>query len=308
MVVGNTNDPLSVKFLFGGLSGCAAACVTNPVDVVKTRLQLQGELAAKNYATERYHGFFDGTLKLAKEEGFAGLNRGIGASLLREAIYSTIRLGLYDVFKVVLGEKDRTTTPFWKKLLAGAGSGAIGAAISTPTDLVKVRMQAQGIPGNPSPFVYSNAFSGLYSIFHKEGLRGLYKGVWPNTERAAILTASQLASYDHIKQMILKSKLISHDGLALHFTASIGAGFVCAVATSPVDVIKTRLMSQPVDASGKGKLYDNSFHCLVQIVKTEGVQGLFKGLLPNWFRLGPHTIVCFIVFEQLRRIGGMKPM
>jgi len=308
MVAGNNNDPLTVKFVFGGLSGCAAACVTNPVDVVKTRLQLQGELAAKSYATERYHGFFDGTLKLAKEEGIVGLNRGLGASLLREAIYSTIRLGLYDVFKVVLGEKDPKSTPFWKKLLAGATSGAIGAAISTPTDLVKVRMQAQGIPGNPTAFAYRNVFTGLYSIYHKEGIRGLYKGVWPNTERAAILTATQLASYDHIKQTILKTKLIEHDGLILHFTASIGAGFVCALSTSPVDVIKTRLMNQPVDANGKGKLYDNSFHCLVQIIKTEGPQGLFKGFIPNWMRLGPHTIVCFIVYEQLRRIGGLKPM
>ena len=66
------------------------------------------------------------------------------ASALREGIYSTIRLGLYEPFKEFFGEKDRSKTPLYKKIMSGALSGSIGSAIANPTDLVKIRLQAEG--------------------------------------------------------------------------------------------------------------------------------------------------------------------
>ena len=66
------------------------------------------------------------------------------ASALREGVYSTIRLGLYEPFKEFFGEKDRSKTPLYKKIMSGALSGSIGSAIANPTDLVKIRLQAEG--------------------------------------------------------------------------------------------------------------------------------------------------------------------
>lgn len=68
----------------------------------------------------------------------------IGASILREASYSTIRLGAYEPFKELLGAHNPAKTPLWKKIAAGASSGAIGSAVASPTDLVKIRLQAEG--------------------------------------------------------------------------------------------------------------------------------------------------------------------
>jgi hypothetical protein len=68
----------------------------------------------------------------------------IAASILREASYSTIRLGAYEPFKELLGAHNPAKTPLWKKIAAGALSGAIGSAIASPTDLVKIRLQAEG--------------------------------------------------------------------------------------------------------------------------------------------------------------------
>ncbi len=77
------------------------------------------------------------------------LNYRAAASVIREGIYSTMRLGLYEPFKEIFGAKDRARTPLYKKILSGAMSGAIGSAIANPTDLVKIRMQAEGklLPG-----------------------------------------------------------------------------------------------------------------------------------------------------------------
>jgi len=83
-------------------------------------------------------------------------------------------------------------------------------------------------------------------------------------------------------------------------------GFVCSVVTSPVDLVKTRLMNQPFDHQGKGTVYSSSGDCFLKTIRSEGVFGIYKGFFPNWFRIGPHTIVAMMVYEQLRRLAGLK--
>ncbi|KAL6080591.1 Mitochondrial carrier [Balamuthia mandrillaris] len=303
--VTNAVDPLWLKFVLGGSSCSAAACVTNPVDVVKTRLQLQGELVRKqqlNAEHIKYKGFLRGGLQVWKEEGLRGLYKGLTASVLREASYSTIRrMGGYDVMKELLGAHDPKTVPLWKKIAAGGTSGAVGAAIANPTDLVKVRFQAEGANTKPR---YRNVFQAFVHIWrHEQGLKGLYKGVGPTTKRAALLTAAQLASYDHSKHFFLNMGLME-DGPMAHFSASMVAGLMAAIVTSPVDVVKTRIMNQ----SAGSNLYSSSWDCVMKTIKAEGLMGLYKGFIPNWMRIGPHTIVTFLVYEQLRRLCGLRPV
>jgi hypothetical protein len=78
-------------------------------------------------------------IKIIKEEGVRGIYKGLSASLLREGSYSTLRLGLYEPIKEGLGYRDKRNCPVYIKLLAGLGSGGIGAILSTPFDLLKVR-------------------------------------------------------------------------------------------------------------------------------------------------------------------------
>jgi len=204
-----------LKFLFGGASCCTAALFTNPIDVIKTRLQIQGELLKKGQGEIKYKGFFRGFLRIWKDEGLGGLYKGLPASLLREASYSTIRMGGYDVMKELLGATNPAATPLWKKIVAGATSGAIGSAIANPTDLVKVRFQAEG----PTQSLrYRNTLHAFVEIFKTEGLSGLYRGVGPTTQRAALLTAAQLPSYDHSKHLLLNIGVFQRDGPHVHFT------------------------------------------------------------------------------------------
>lgn len=66
--------------------------------------------------------------------------KGYSSSFIRESVYSSLRLVLYEPFKEMLGATDPRNTPFWKKLLAGSLSGAIGSFIGSPSDVLKVRM------------------------------------------------------------------------------------------------------------------------------------------------------------------------
>jgi len=288
---------------------CGGA-VTNPIDVIKIRMQLENELgskhSSKNIFKDRYYkGFLRGGVRIFSEEGLRGLYKGLLPSLLREGSYSTIRLGAYEPLKVQLGATDIAHTPLWKKITAGAISGTIGSAIATPTDLVKVRFQAVG-PGQTSK--YRHTFHAFWTIARTEGIRGLWTGVGPTVQRAAILTAAQIPSYDHTKHTLLNAQLME-EGPALHGVSSVIAGFVTACSTSPFDVVKTRMMNQKKDAaSGAPLVYKNTIHCIAKIVKHEGLLGLYKGFIPNWMRIGPHTIVTFFVFERLRYSVGMSPV
>ena len=99
--------------------------------------------------------------------------RGLTASLLREASYSSTRIGLYDLFKELLGHDPAApaSTPFWKRLASGLASGAVGAALANPTDLVKVRMQAFSRPGASR---YRHTLDAFRSILREGGVRALW--------------------------------------------------------------------------------------------------------------------------------------
>ena len=99
----------------------------------------------------------------------------------------------------------------------------------------------------------------------REGLIGLYKGTSPTVQRAVIVTATQVTSYDHTKHTILNHGWME-EGPKLHILSSMIAGFMVAVASSPVDVVKTRVMNQKIAGkccgrSQKEELLPTPFCC-----------------------------------------------
>lgn len=83
------------------------------------------------------------------------------------------------------------------------------------------------------------------------------------------------------------------------------------MASTPLDVIRTRLMNQKrvLVASVNGcastpatKLYEGTIHCALQTIRTEGPLALYKGFIPAWLRMGPWNIIFFITYEQLKKL------
>lgn len=271
---------------------CAGG-TTHPLDTCKIRLQKQGELGKKNVV--QYKNIFNALYLITKNEGFLALYKGLSASLLREATYSTIRLGFYEPFKQLLGAKDRKTTPLWKKFAAGLLSGSSGAIIANPYDLLKVRMQSK-------EGVERLSFTAeALSIIKTEGIRGLYRGTLPNVTRGAILTATKMATYDHTKHLILNSGLMNDD-IYCFFVCSLVTGIVLTVTTAPIDLIKTRIMSQ----SAGIQIYKGMTDCAVKTWKQEGFKAFYKGFWPQWMRFGPFNVIQLIVWEELRKKSGIK--
>ena len=229
-----------------------------------------------------------------KENGMAkGLYRGLSASLLRQAVYSSTRFGVYDYLKRTVVSTPQV--PFWLKILSGSLAGGIGAAVASPFDLTLVRMQADGRLPLEQRRNYKHVVDGVVRITREEGPRALFIGVGPTTVRAIIITASQFAFYDQIKEEIIERKILQ-DGFPAHFVSAFCAGFVSSVTSNPVDVVKTRLMN-----SAEG-VYRGAFDCAVKTVSEGGSMALYKGFLPTFVRQAPYVITMFITLEQIKRV------
>ena len=227
-----------------------------------------------------------------KSDGFLGLYRGLSASLLRQITYSTTRFGVYEELKSDF--TTATSKPSFPTLIAMAStSGFLGGVAGNPADVLNVRMQHDAALPMSERRNYKNAIDGLIRMTREEGWKALFRGVWPNSMRAVLMTASQLASYDGFKRLLIENTAME-DGLTTHFSASFLAGFVATTVCSPVDVIKTRIMSASESKGLAGLLAD--------VYRVEGVGWMFRGWVPSFIRLGPHTIATFLFLEQHKKL------
>lgn len=216
----------------------------------------------------------------------------LSASLLRQLTYSTARFGVYEKLKQIAQGDDKKPS-FLMLVTISSVSGFIGSFAGNPADILNVRMQHDAALPAAERRNYPNAISGVARMIREEGWSQLFRGVWPNSGRAILMTASQLAGYDIFKQELL-ARTSMKDNTATHLSASLLAGFVATTLCSPLDVIKTRVMSAKESTS--------IMSLLSTITKTEGPAWMFKGWVPSFIRLGPHTIATFLFLEQHKKI------
>lgn len=216
----------------------------------------------------------------------------LSASLLRQITYSTTRFGVYEELKETF--TSAKSSPSLPTLIAMAStSGFLGGIAGNPADILNVRMQNDASLPPEQRRNYKHAVDGLARMVKDEGVRSLFRGVWPNSIRAVLMTASQLASYDVFKKELLQRTSLGDD-LTTHFTASIMAGFVATTVCSPVDVVKTRVMSAHTQES--------IVSLITRITAKEGLGWVFKGWVPSFIRLGPHTVATFMFLEQHKKM------
>ncbi|KAG8586065.1 hypothetical protein GDO81_005230 [Engystomops pustulosus] len=154
-------------------------------------------------------------------------------------------------------------------------------------------MQAQG------SVMQGGMIGNFINIYQQEGTRGLWKGVSLTAQRAAIVVGVELPVYDITKKHLILSGLMG-DTVYTHFLSSFTCGLAGALASNPVDVVRTRMMNQR--SLGEVSGYKGTLDCLLQTWKTEGFFALYKGFWPNWLRLGPWNIITAIQPSTLRNI------
>ena len=144
-------------------------------------------------------------------------------------------------------------------------------------------------------------------IYTNEGVRGLWCGVFPTAQRAALVAGVQLPVYDWTKAKLCGGpSALMKDGMCCHFVTSMVAGFSAALASNHVDVIRTRLMVQrrlsKLGGDNGAAIYTSAIHCGLHTVRTEGLTALFKGFVPSFARMGPWNVIFFVVYEKLKAL------
>lgn len=190
-------------FLSSAFAACFAELCTIPLDTAKVRLQLQKRpTSGEGVGVSKYSGLLGTVATIAKEEGLLALWKGIIPGLHRQFIYGGLRIGLYEPVKALCaGSNFVGDASLFQKILAALITGAVAIAVANPTDLVKIRLQAEGKMPAGAPRRYSSALNAYYTILKQEGLVALWTGLGPNIARNAIINAAELASYDQVKQV-----------------------------------------------------------------------------------------------------------
>lgn len=262
-----------------------ACTVTHPLDLAKVRLQT---------ASTPGQGLVSMVYQIITKEGFFKIYSGLTASLLRQATYSTARFGVYEFLKDSYIESTNSQPGTAVLLPMSMAAGALGGLVGNPSDVVNIRMQNDSTLPKEQRRNYRNAFDGIYRIIKEEKLSSLFRGLGPNLARGVLMTASQVVTYDIAKRLLVANLSLDPTKKSTHFSSSLLAGLVATTVCSPADVVKTRIMN----AKGGGV---SPVNILTTAIKEEGVGFMFRGWLPSFIRLGPHTIVTFLVLEQLRK-------
>ncbi|KAJ6225593.1 hypothetical protein RDWZM_004138 [Blomia tropicalis] len=291
--VSSSKDGHVARWYFGGLASTGAVIVTHPLDTMKVYYQTSGQLPGSQ-------GLISTTLRVIQTNGFLSLYNGISASMLRQMTYSTTRFGIYEVMKQRIVSKDETIPPLYKRVLLAGVSGAIGGLFGVPADIVNVRMQNDiklpvGMKRN-----YGNAFRGIYIILQEEGIRAMFQGSSMALTRAVLVSIGQLAMYDQFKYFFVGTLKMGNDDVKTHILSATFSSITSTALAQPLDVLKTRLMN----ASGPGR--QTVRECITEVYQTSGPLGFYKGFAPALIRLVPHTILVFVLFEQLRIRFGIE--
>ncbi|KAH7392715.1 mitochondrial carrier domain-containing protein [Pyrenochaeta sp. MPI-SDFR-AT-0127] len=277
--------PIQYPFWFGGSASCFATLFTHPLDLAQVRLQTQAASGTRLNMVQMFN-------HVIKNDGALGLYKGISAAQLRQATYSMTRFGVYETLKARVTTSD--SKPSFLTLVGMASiSGFLGGVAGNPGDILNVRMQHDAALPKEQRRGYKHALDGVIRMSREEGVASLWKGVWPNSARAVLMTVGQLATYDGFKRVLLDYTPLV-DGLTTHFTASFLAGFVATTICSPVDVIKTRVMSS--------KEHKSIIKLVTEITRAEGLRWMFKGWVPSFIRVGPHTVLTFLFLEQHKKV------
>ncbi|PWY81863.1 2-oxodicarboxylate carrier 2 [Aspergillus heteromorphus CBS 117.55] len=279
--------PFGYQFIAGAVAGVSEILVMYPLDVVKTRVQLQG---APVPGQDYYNGMFDCMRKIVKNEGFSRLYRGISAPILMEAPKRATKFAANDswgsFYRNLFGQAEQTQS---LAILTGATAGATESFVVVPFELVKIRLQDR-----------ASKYNGMLDVVRKivaaEGPLAMYNGLESTLWRHILWNAGYFGCIFQVRAQLPKAapgnkaEQTRNDLIA----GSIG-GTAGTILNTPMDVVKSRIQNT-TKVPGQVPKYNWAWPALGTVMKEEGFSALYKGFIPKVLRLGPGGGILLVVF------------
>ncbi|KAK5643531.1 hypothetical protein RI129_007376 [Pyrocoelia pectoralis] len=277
----------------GASAGFVEVSIMHPLDLIKTRLQIQTAKPNANPNDPNYYtGIMDCVKKMYKHEGMGSFWKGIIPPIMAETPKRALKFVSFEQYKKLFMFGGKVTPMTFT--LAGTCSGVTEAFVANPFEVVKVTLQSNrgGDKAASSTWLVTKQIVKEHGF----GLKGLNKGLSATICRHSLFNTCYFGIYNN-----LKAALPPSTDRNTEFFKTVACGFISGVlgsiANIPFDVVKSRIQGpQPVPGQIK---YRTTFNSLVIVYNEEGVRGLYKGLLPKVMRLGPGGAIMIVVFDKV---------
>ncbi|EEU04061.1 mitochondrial substrate carrier family protein [Dictyostelium discoideum AX4] len=283
------------NFLKCGMGGALGCCFTHvvvvPMDVVKTRIQID--------PIKYNQGMIKSMQSIVRQEGGGMLLQGLGATTYGYAIQGFFKFGLYDVLKKKFSSQfsDEVAKtyriPIW--VTASAIAETIGDIALCPFEAVRIRQVS-------NPTFASGFFSGFNRILKEEGFSGFYKGLTPIILKQVPYTASQFVTYelanDYLYKYLASSRNIKREDLSdkqrlgVILTTGAISGLVASLVSHPADTILSKINQEKTDGGAT--------KAIANIIKRLGVRGLFLGVEARCVMVTTLVTVQFLIYDGLK--------
>ncbi|KAG0304977.1 mitochondrial phosphate carrier protein [Linnemannia gamsii] len=287
-----TGVALYARFGLAGAIGCGVTHgVLTPVDVVKTRIQLDPVTYNKGMA---------GTFRqVIRTEGVEALMTGFGPTFAGYFLQGALKFGGYEFWKKTLidsvGQENAARNRTAIYLVGAAIAEFIADIALCPLEATRIRLVSQ-------PTFANGLVSGITRLVKEEGVyRGLYSGFGPIVFKQVPYTMSKFVVYEVASEALWRGvgdpkQMTSSTTTAVNLTAGLIAGVVAAVVSQPADT----LLSKINKAKGNGSIISR----LSGLASDLGFRGLFLGLGPRIMMVGLMSAFQFAIYGDLKRIFG----
>ncbi|WFD41971.1 hypothetical protein MPSI1_000609 [Malassezia psittaci] len=263
--------PTYVQLGAGAFAGVVEIACLYPLDVVKTRLQIQRVSAGK----AQYSGTVDTLTQIVRQEGFSRLYRGIGPLFLLEAPKRAVKFGANDFwgkfYCKMFNVKEKTQGI---TMLTGCSAGATESLLVVPFELVKIRLQDRS-----QAHLYNGPIDVVRTIVKQHGYTGLYTGLWSTMVRHMLWNGGYFSTIFKMQSMLPKATT-SSERLRNNLISGTLGGFIGTTLNTPADVVKTRIQNADY-VKGTPAKYRGAFTGMLLIYKEEGFRALYKGYTPK---------------------------
>jgi solute carrier family 25 oxoglutarate transporter 11 len=279
-----------INFFIGGMSGMIATCVIQPIDYIKVQIQVRSEGGSKDLSP----------FKIAKEitakEGFTTLYKGLDSALLRQAVYTSTRLGIFYNIKDYIKKHNGGKEPnVLQNIGASLCAGAIGSFVGNPADLALIRMQSDANLPLEERRNYKHVFDALIRTVREEGILTLWRGSFPTVCRAMAMNFSLLVPFEECKKKVAPY-LNEHN---TKIVSALVAGFFATCLSLPFDNVKTKL--QKMKKGPDGQLpYKGVMDCFMKTFQKEGYSKLWVGINTYYVRVAPHALISLFLNDYFR--------
>ncbi|KAF8474746.1 mitochondrial carrier domain-containing protein [Kalaharituber pfeilii] len=283
--------PFTWTFAAGAIAGISEILTMYPLDVVKTRVQLQ--VGTAKAGTDHYNGMVDCFRKIIKNEGFSRLYRGITAPILMEAPKRATKFAANDKWGKFYREVFAVPTMNQSlSVLTGATAGATESFVVVPFELVKIRLQDKASAGK-----YSGMIDVVTKIVKEEGLLAMYNGLESTMWRHVLWNAGYFGVIHQVRSLLPARETKQGQMMNDLIAGSIG-GTVGTIVNTPADVVKSRIQNT-TRVPGIVPKYNWTLPSIALVAKEEGFGALYKGFVPKVLRLGPGGGILLVVFTTV---------